>query len=418
MNSIIRKLEHVEIPSFVEIAVNAYPGSMQNTPDFKERFTTMLTTLQDEEKTVEFYGIFRDGKLVGGMRIHYFEMNLHSKIVEVGGVGLVAVDLLHKKEKVAKDLITYFIQHFIKRDVSLVSLYPFRPDFYRKMGFGYGTKINHYHVEPSSFPSSGSKESLTFLNNKHKDLVKDCYNQYAYLTHGMILKTDRDVENMFKHPDNRLVGYLNGDKLEGYMLFSFKKMSETNFVHNNLVVKEMIYKNPEALAGLSTFLNSQNDQIARIELTTQDDSLEYLILDPRNGSNRLIPSVYHESNSAGVGLMYRIIDFDKFLGNLRCHNFNHGSLKLGINIIDRFIEENNRKTMIHFNEGKASLSQDETADVEIAIEISDLSSLLMGAIPFRKLYEYGRVDVSSAEKVAQIDKLFSTMQKPLCITAF
>lgn len=418
MSSLIRKLEESDIPSFVEIAINAYPGTMQNTPEFKERFSTIITTQQEKEKSIEFYGIFRDGKLVGGMRIHYFEMNLYSRMIEVGGVGLVAVDLLHKKEKVAKDLISYFIQHFVNRDVSLVALYPFRPDFYKKMGFGYGTKINHYQIEPSSFPARGSKEGLIFLTQTHKELVKDCYNQYAYSTHGMMLKSDHDVETMFKHPDNKMVGYLNGDKLEGYLVFTFKKMSDTNFVHNNLVIKEMIYQNPQALTKLSTFLNSQNDQISRIELTTQDDAVEFFIHDPRNGSNRLIPSVYHESNSAGVGLMYRIIHFDKFIEQLSEHSFNHQTVKLAINIIDSFVEENSRRVVINFHEGKAAIIQGDKADVDITIDISDLSSLLMGAIRFQKLYQYGRVEVSKIEKVSQIDRLFSNMPKPLCTTAF
>jgi predicted acetyltransferase len=418
MNSVIRKLEGTEIPSFVEIAVNAYPGTMQNTPDFKERYSTMLTNLQENEKSIEFFGIFRNDKLVGGMRIHYFQMNLHNKIVDIGGVGLVAVDLLHKKEKVAKELISYFIQHFVDRDVSLVALYPFRPDFYKKMGFGYGTKINSYHIEPSSFPAKGSKEGLIFLNQSHKKLVKDCYNQYAKATHGMMMKTDHDVELMFKHPDNKLVGYLNGDKLEGYLLFSFKKMSDTNFVHNNIVMKEMIYQNPVALSKLSTFLNSQNDQIHRIELTTQDDAIEYLVADPRNGSNRLIPSVYHETNSAGVGLMYRIINMDQFIESLSEYNFNNETLKLGIDIMDSFREENNRKFVIEFSEGKAAVSLEMQSDVEIKIDIADLSSLLMGSIQFKKLYEFGQVEVSNENRVPQINKLFSSMQKPLCITGF
>ncbi|MDZ5471528.1 GNAT family N-acetyltransferase [Bacillus sp. 31A1R] len=418
MNHHVRKLEETEIPSFVDIAINAYPGTMQNTPDFKERFSTMLKTLQENEKSIEFYGIFRGEKLVGGMRIHYFEMNLYSKIIEVGGVGLVAVDLLHKKEKVAKDLIHYFIQHFISRDVSIVALYPFRPDFYKKMGFGYGTKINQYFIKPSSFPSRVNKEGLVFLNETHKELVKECYNQYALSTHGMMLKSNHDVEVMFKNPNKKLVGYLNGDKLEGYLLFSFKKMSETNFVHNNMVINEMIYQNPLALSKLSTFLQSQNDQIARIELTTQDDDIEFFIADPRNGSNRLIPSVYHESNSAGVGIMYRIINIEKFIKQLGEYRFNQETFTLEIDIIDSFIEEQSRKVVIDFNDGKASISQEKSADVKISIDISDLSSLLMGAVQFQKLYQYGRVVVNLEEKVSQVDELFSTLQKPLCITAF
>lgn len=418
MKSVIRKLNIEEIPSFVDIAVNAYPGTTKNTSDFKERLITTLTTLQEKEKSIEFYGVFRDGKLVGGMRIHYFEMNLYSRIIEVGGVGLVAVDLLHKKEKVAKDLISYFIEHFINRDVSLVALYPFRPDFYKKMGFGYGTKINHYVIEPSSFPIKGSKTGLTFLNENDKTLIKDCYNQYAKSTHGMMLKTDYDVDVMFKNPEHRLVGYLNGDVLEGYLMFSFKKMSETNFVHNHIVIKEMIYQNPEALSKLSTFLHSQNDQISRIELTTQDDTIEYFIDDPRNGTNHLIPSVYHESNTAGVGLMYRIINIERFIEDLGESQFNHETINLAINVKDSFIEKNSKRIVMALNEGKATVTHEEKADVEMTIEISDLSSLLMGAISFQKLFQYGRVEVSDKKKIQQIATLFSNRPKPICMTAF
>lgn len=418
MKSVIRKLESQEIPSFVDIAVNAYPGTMQNASDYKERFTTMLTTLQEKEKSIEFYGVFRDGKLVGGMRIHYFEMNLYSRIIEVGGVGLVAVDLMHKKEKIAKDLISYFIQHFINLEVSLIALYPFRPDFYKKMGFGYGTKINHYMIEPSSFPAKGTKEGLIFLNQTHKKLIKDCYNRYAKFTHGMMLKTDYDVDVMFKNPEHRLVGYLNGDVLEGYLMFSFKKMSETNFVHNHLVIKEMIYDNPEALAKLSTFLNSQNDQIARIELTTPDESIEFFIEDPRNGTNRLIPSVYHESNAAGVGLMYRIIHIEKFIENLGESLSHDETFNFAINIKDSFVEKNSKRVVIAFTEGKVAVSQGEEAEVEMTIEISDLSSLLMGAINFHKLYQYGRIKLSNEKRISQLVTLFSNRQKPVCITSF
>jgi len=418
MNSVIRKLDATEIPAFVDIVVNAYPGNMKNTAEFKERYSTMLISHQEKVSSIEFYGNFREDKLVGGMRIHYFKMNVHSRTIDVGGVGLVAVDLLHKKEKVAKELIQYFIKHFVQRDVALVALYPFRPDFYRKMGFGYGTKMNQYHIKPSSFPASGTKEGLINLDVTHKELIEDCYNQYASETHGMILKTANEIEGIFKNPDNKLIGYMNGDKLEGYTVFSFKKMSETNFVHNNMVIKELIYQSSQALLCLSAFFNSQSDQIHRIELTTQDDDIEYVVEDPRNGSDRLIPSVYHETNRAGVGLMYRIINIEKFIENLGTYPFNNETITVGLNIIDSFIKENSRRVVINFREGKATLSPKEKAEVDLSIEISDLSSLLMGAVSFKKLFNFGRVIVNHTDQVKRLDHLFANMQKPLCITAF
>jgi len=53
---------------------------------------------------VHFYGYYNDkNELVGGMRIHDYQMYFNNrKKLRAGGIGLVAVDLLHKKEKIAK----------------------------------------------------------------------------------------------------------------------------------------------------------------------------------------------------------------------------------------------------------------------------------------------------------------------------
>ena len=99
MTSTIKKLANDEIKAYVDIVVNAYPGIMQNTSEFKERFFNNLLDLQENEEAIEFFGLFRDNKLIGGMRFHYLTMNLFGKSISVHGIGIVAVDLLHKEEK-------------------------------------------------------------------------------------------------------------------------------------------------------------------------------------------------------------------------------------------------------------------------------------------------------------------------------
>jgi predicted acetyltransferase len=87
-------------------------------------------------------------------------------------------------------------------------------------------------------------------------------------------------------------------------------------------------------------------------------------------------------------------------------------------VIDSFLERQNRRVVIDFKDGKAAVAEGEVADVDITIEIADLSSLLMGVIPFGKLYQYGRVEISHSEKVTEINRLFYAMKKPICTTAF
>lgn len=403
---------------FIDIVVNAYPGIMQNTTDFKERFYHNLVDLQENDDSINLFGLFRNNKLIGGMRIHNYKMNLFSQTIEVGGVGLVAVDLLHKKEKVAKEMIDYFIHYFKELGTSIVMLYPFRPDFYKKMGFGYGLKMNQYMLKPSSFPNVADKEGILFLDESHKELVRDCYNRYASRTHGMIYKTNNQLNSMFKNPNQRFVGYLNDGRLEGYLQFSFEKVSEGNFLNNNLLIKEYICENPLAFAKLNSFLHSQADQIQSILLNSQDNSLQYLFQDPRNGSNRMIPSVYHETNTSGVGLMYRIIDFHTYANQLNHLNFNNVSCSFSLKVNDTFLSDESSTYFISIKKGQLAISDENKSDFEIELDISDLSSLLMGAIDVSRLYQYGLLKIDNINYLETLEKLFMNRKEPICLTAF
>ncbi|WP_240252392.1 GNAT family N-acetyltransferase [Ferdinandcohnia quinoae] len=412
----IRKLSTDEIPLFADIAINAYPGTTQNTKEFRERFVSNLLFIQEQEDSIDLFGLFLGDKLVGGMRVHYYQMNLFSKIVNIGGVGLVAVDLIHKKEKVAKDLICFFIEYFRERDVTLVSLYPFNPEFYKKMGFGPGTKINQYQVEPSSFPKADSKEGVRFLQPSDQQQILACYNRYALTKHGLFLKTDFDLNNIFKNPDNKVIGYFYNNQLEAYLVFNFEK-SVDNFLINNIVVKELITETPTSLMKICGFLQNQADQIRRVIINTQDDSLDFLVQDARNGTDHLIPSVYHETNTSGTGVMYRIIQVRKFLENMNGFNFNNQSCLFKLTVVDSLYEETT-SLIIQVDRGKLSFPEIEKFEFEITLDVAYFSSLFMGVIDPNRLYQYGKLKISEPAYLGRFNELFRNHERPFCLTAF
>ena len=122
MGKIRKLLSDSEFTQYVDIVANAYTGIITNTPQEKKNYKEFLINKQHNDPAVDYYGLYREQQLIAGMRIHYYEMNLHAKKVEVGGVGLVAVDLLHKKERAAKELIVQFLQMFKGKEVHLVAL--------------------------------------------------------------------------------------------------------------------------------------------------------------------------------------------------------------------------------------------------------------------------------------------------------
>jgi len=331
-------------------------------------------------------------------------------------VGQIAVHLAHKKEHVAKEMVDYFLHHYRDRGAPLAALYPFRPDFYRAMGFGYGTKMNQYRLKPAALPKGPSKAHVRYLTEADKPALAACYQRVAEHTHGMMDKTERELRRLFANPEQRFVGCELDGEIRGYVAFGFEQ-GET-FITNDLHIREFIYETREALAELLTFLHTQADQIRHIYIETQDEDWHFLPLDPRNDSGRLIPDVYHETNAQGVGLMYRVLDVAAMFDRLTGRDFGGQTCTLKLTVADSFMPENAGSLLLRFEAGQVQRLDGGPHDVQVRLDIAEFSSLLAGAVRFSSLYRYGLVAISDEAWIDTIERLFAVAQKPVCTTSF
>lgn len=415
----IRKLEsEQEFIQFADIAGNAYPGFKIQTQEEKKTFIENAMKAQRDNPYVKFYGVFEDEGLYGGMRYHDFKMKFLSAKIKVGGVGLVAVHLLHKKEKIAKEIITEFINHYRNEGASMVMLYPFRPDFYKKMGFGFGTSMNQYKVKPCNLPKGNSKSNISFIKIEEANKLLECYTRVYEKTNGLIEKYERDFILIFKNPRLKVVAFKKENEVQGYMSFEFKSGSDKSSMINDIIVNDLVFENSEALSEMMTFLNSQSDQIRYVVFNLQDEDFRFLLDDPRNDADNLFAPVYHECSIQGTGIMYRVVNIRSLIDNLKDHNFNNETLRLKITIRDSFIKDNDGSYILDFINGAVKVTSEQEYDAEISLDIADFSSLITCAVSFKSLYKYGRVTISKNEYLDKINRIFSTASKPVCMTVF
>jgi predicted acetyltransferase len=417
----IRILSSNDFDALARIFADAYPGLKIISDEDRQRFKQRILKLHEEEPAVHFHGLFRSGQLLGIMGFYDFTMNFLQARVPVGGVGQVAVALPHKKEHVAKEMMLYFLRYYRQRGVPLVALYPFRPDFYRQMGFGYGTKMNQYRLKPAALPKGPSKAHVRYLADDDRQMLADCYHRFASQTHGMMDKSEREVRRLFENPQHRLVGYEKDGQIRGYLVFTWEHGED--FITNDIHVKEFIYEAREALSELLAFLQTQADQVRHVYVTTQDEDFHHLLLDPRNDSGRLIPDVYHETNTQGVGLMYRVVDVPRIFDHLSGRDFGTPefgaqSWTLKLTIADSFLPENAGSLLLGFEHGQVRQPTVNVPNVEISLDIADFSSLLVGTVSFQSLFRYGLADISDAACVETISRIFAVDQKPVCTTGF
>lgn len=144
----IREVREDELSELARITIEAFPGMKVESQEARDRMMERLVKVM-KEPIVHFFGVYDDEEMVGVMRCYDFTMKLHGTRMLVGGLGGVAVDLRHKKEHVAADMVRYYLDFYRRKGAALTALYPFRPDFYRRMGFGYGVKMNRYSFIPA-----------------------------------------------------------------------------------------------------------------------------------------------------------------------------------------------------------------------------------------------------------------------------
>ncbi len=414
---IIREVQENELDEFSRITVEAFPGMKIDTPEARRRMLERMATVMNEP-SVHFSAVFDDGQMVGVMRCYDFTMKLHETRTLVGGLGGVAVDLRHKKEHVAADMVRFYLDLYRRKGAALTALYPFRPDFYRRMGFGYGVKMNRYSFRPDALPAGGAGMGVEYLSAADKIAMAACYDRYLARTNGLIEIPSHVLDALFYDPALHIVGYREDGELRGYLVFRFQPAPGDNWLSNNVQLRMLIHDDARALAALLGFLRKQADQVERIIYETQDENFHHILADPRDGSGGLLAGLWHQTNTQGTGIMYRVIDVARLFEVLRDHDFGGVTAVVRIDLTDTFLPENGGSYRLVVEAGRARLEPGETADVVVGMDISDFSSLAVGAIDFGRLHGYGRATISDEAFVPLIGRLFRAGVPPWCLTSF
>ncbi len=413
----IREVQENELDELARITIEAFPGMKVDTPEARQRMMERLHKVR-QEPIVHFFGAYEDETMVGVMRCYDFTMKVHETRTLVGGLGGVAVDLRHKKEHVAADMVRFYLNFYRQKGAALVALYPFRPDFYYRMGFGYGVKMNRYSFAPDALPAGGQRTTVETLTVADKAELAACYDRFLERTNGLIALPPHVLDALFTDPASHIVGYRQDGQLRGYLIFRFEAAPGNNWLLNDMLLRTLVYDDATALAALLGFLRKQADQVGRIIYETQDDSFHHLLSDPRNGSGALLAGLWHETNTQGLGIMYRVIDVARLFAVLSDHDFGGVTGRFRLNLSDTFLPENGGSYLLAVEGGRAAIIDDSPADVAIDMDVSDFSSLAVGAVDFAPLHNYGRITLSDAVYAPLVDRLFRAASRPWCLTHF
>ena len=406
----------VDMKHFARISFYAYPGMSSS-------YDKLLETLQEinsKDKNSMFYVVKDEQKTVGGMRLIDYKMNYRNKFINVCGVGVVAVDLAHKKMGVAKDLIKFYLNKCRNDKQPIAILYPFRPDFYYNMGFGYGTPYLTYSFKPHSLTNTKDRTGWCYLAKEDMPLIADCYKRVAQKQHGFCLRSSFELERYKKRFEGNgvTIGYKENGRVEGYLYFTSKKSSATNFLTNYIKIHEFVYTTPKAMQALCNFLYIQSDQYDRIEYETQQHDFHYALSDVRYTDQDISPRIAHKAYVGGLGMMYRIVDVKMWFELLAAkYTFNCADMSLAITVEDSFMPTNNGTYYLNITSKKMKLEDKTDNQIALTVNITELSSLMMGSVRFENLYRVGKAKCDQ-QNVEILSDFFNIPSTPQCLTSF
>jgi len=406
----IRPLEPDDVPAWAVTNYNAYPS-----------FYPHLEPMHDELRRVlalpgrTAYGAFDGDTLVGSYLLYDFEMNVTGRLVSCGGIGLVAVALDRRKQGIARGLIQHGLQRMRETQTPVSMLYPFRTDFYQRLGWGSVVEVREHQFKPSSMPAFPEASAVRKARESDRAGIMACYATFLRTRPCVIHRTAADWTSFFGH-QSRLFCVEGETGIEGYLSLAFHRDERySERLANRLVVTESVYTTPHALRAIVGFLASLADQVTRIRwFAPRDERLELFLTDPSNDERDELWRLYRVAYRVGVGLMLRVVDVRQAL--VRRGSYNGVPLCIRWRIDDSQIPENAVPFTTTIAGDQVTFAGD--PELEVSTDISTFSQLYGGALSLSEAIWAQKATCSEPDAVSRFDAAFRTARGPFCLTFF
>lgn len=414
---IIKEVGEDYIEEYLDIYLHAYPAYKAGDAECRERYRKKTLFDMRNDKKVDFVGMFEGEKLLATMKLVNFDMNIYGKIQPAVGVMALEVHPIYKKQGIAFEMMKYYEDYSLKKGALVTVLLPFNMPFYRKMGYGFGSKLDEYHIPTENLPRAESQDRLKLLSMDDIDEVLNCYDEFAEDNHGMLKRFEEEEREIRGDTASIRVGYYGEGGLQGYIAYNFVDAHESNYTKNTLVVDEMVYKDGRVLKELLGYLHNQAALAQTVVIRSGEAEFYHLLDDPTDVSEHYIPYGYLQTNVSAICNMYKVLDLERFIKATGYRKLPPVDLRVCFEYYDEMYDNRGRLSLEIKREGEEAYShwqlyQGGQADVHVRCKKADLSSVLLNSARIGPLLDLGVMEVDREELVPLLDIAFYNSQKP------
>ncbi|HEX6065345.1 MAG TPA: GNAT family N-acetyltransferase [Longimicrobiales bacterium] len=347
------------------------------------------------------------GKLVGAFRAYKMAESINGTLMPMMGLASVAVSPDARRRGVGKLMCRYALAHARERGDFVSVLYPFRPDFYRSLGWGLAGELHSFRFRPEALPLDDNSLNVRMATPADDDGIASCYDRVARAGNGPILRSPYAWKAMMSDASTHAIVFEQGG-IKGYAVMTYGKGSSRE--NRPLHIREIVTESHEAYCGLLGWLSEQRDLWREIRYDARvTEHFAFRLSEPRPPGERHARTLWDPVARVIRGPMFRIVNVQEALAR-RSYD-PELSMVMRLTLFDSEVDENRGECRVVFEKGRAEVGPwtNSKADVEMSTSMTSLSQMFVGEIAPSEAALLGGTELRG--NVQMLDRVFATNEK-------
>jgi predicted acetyltransferase len=389
-----------DLDRLVSIAIRSYPVPERPEDSIRDAFADNPWSRWEDIVVGEV-----DGLHVAQAFLHPFTLGAWGATFGAGGLGSVAVAADHRRQGWARDLVRHCQQVAADRGWPFIILYPFRPDFYRRLGWGIAECRGTVHVRADAIPPADGADRVRAATVAEAAELVDVYHAWAKHRNGFLVRDPGAwLKRLLRQPP--FVGIYHGASgIEGYVLYRIEGIGP-NFLHQKVIVTELVWTTDVAWRALWGFVGRQSDQVAEVVYEPRgDDGFIHHLENASLPGTPIVGGGFHRIGERVVGTMAKIIDPAAVA---RARRYGPGRGAIRITVSDPLFADRQETFELEVADGEGRIGSGGKSDGILITSSATWAAVQCGALSLRHAHRLGQVEITGEVDIAVWSETFAT----------
>lgn len=328
-----------------------------------------------------------EANIVSSLQLNQYKIKLNDKEYSTSYVVGVSTLPEARGRGYMKHIMDFTLNELYKKNQLVSILMPIDYRLYRKYGYEHCYDQIEYEINIEDLRGFKSLGSLKKASLNHINEMINIEESFLENLNGIVVRDENYYKNLFKEVESE-DGHIyihENEGSDGYIIYFINGES--------IFVRELYYKNINALKGILRFIYNHNTQCKKVNITSPvDDKIRFVLSNPRTVTMKLKPF-----------MMGRIINFKKFLESLNIESNNQSSLIISLK--DDYIKENNKIFKITLENNQLSVEEGKF-DYNVEFNINTISQLAFSYISAKEAYLLNNLE-ENKEAIEFLDLIFT-----------